>query len=458
MMRSISLFWKIFFWFWLAMIIMIAAIAGYTAYLKDAESDNVMSRMWKKYVDESKEAQLVLANEGLAGLRGWLSEPGNIQAVDVYLFTMNGKRVLGEELPERLDFLIKGPWLADTDDNSQGWFIRKKIVPPGERPYRFLSIFKRPHPLKIWLSADRISIALLISGLVCFWFARYITMPIQRLRLATQKVAAGDLEVRVGRSVGHRLDVIGKLGRDFDIMAQRLQTLMDAQQQLLRDVSHELRSPLARLQVALELARQRTGKQAEQELNRIRKEVDRLDELIGQMLSLVRMESPNQRMEAEPVDVTALVEAIVHDTDYEARAANRHIRLTSTIPCTMNANEALLYSAIENVVRNALKYTHENTSVDVSMTLDAEDRGMVRIRVTDHGPGVPESALPKLFEPFVRVGDARDRDSGGYGLGLTIADRAVRLHGGTIRAHNLARGGLCIDLRLPVREMQAAAA
>ena len=252
--------------------------------------------------------------------------------------------------------------------------------------------------------------------------------------------------------MGRRRDEVADLARDFDHMAERLQILISSQNQLLSDVSHELRSPLARLQVALGLARQRQQHQPNAELDRIEHEAECLNELIGQLLSLTRLESDTQLAHSEPVDVATLLAEVAENADFEARAANRQVSIVHSLSATIEANEPLLRSALENVVRNAVRYTDENTSVDITLQHDPEHPGWLLVQVHDHGPGVPDDMLTNLFEPFVRVGDARDRESGGYGLGLGIAERAIRLHGGVISASNDPNGGLNVRIRLPINQ------
>jgi two-component system sensor histidine kinase CpxA len=222
---------------------------------------------------------------------------------------------------------------------------------------------------------------------------------------------------------------------------------MGAQRQLLSDVSHELRSPLARLQVALGLARQRAEGRASNELDRIERETERLNELIGQVLSLARLESGVTAPAREPVDLAELLERVAADADFEARAANRRVEIAHSTPATVEGDARLLRSALENIARNAVRYTAEGTAVTLSLARDTQQaRWLVTIR--DQGPGVPDDMLPRLFEPFARVGDARDRASGGYGLGLAIARKAIRLHGGEVSARNESEGGLSVVVAL----------
>jgi two-component system sensor histidine kinase CpxA len=289
-------------------------------------------------------------------------------------------------------------------------------------------------------------VAALVSGIVCFVLARYLTAPLGRLRRATESYAAGDLSMRVAPTLGARRDEVAELAQAFDRMAEQLQALMSAQRQLLSDVSHELRSPLARLQVALGLARQRSDGRAAEELDRIEREAERLNQLIGQVLSLARLESGASAPAQESVDLAELLERVAADAAFEARAANRRVEIAHTTAAHMTGDARLLQSALENIVRNAVRHTAEGTAV--VLALDEEQARWV-VTVRDHGPGVPVDMLARLFEPFVRVSEARERASGGYGLGLAIARKAIRAHGGEVFARNEPSGGLAVVVALP---------
>jgi two-component system sensor histidine kinase CpxA len=231
-------------------------------------------------------------------------------------------------------------------------------------------------------------------------------------------------------------------------MAERIGKMLTSQRRLLRDLSHELRSPLARLQVALELARKRAGDSASAELQRIELESERLNQMIGQILSLVRLESDPSSLSRAAVDLEELLGSVVEDAEFEARASGKSVTLESNGPLTMQVNDEVLKRAIENIVRNAVRHTAEGTTVDVRLARDGDDGGGASIRVRDRGPGVAESALSHLFEPFYRDAEARGSDPGGFGLGLAIAKRGVEVHGGSVVARNHADGGLEVELRL----------
>jgi len=286
---------------------------------------------------------------------------------------------------------------------------------------------------------------ILTAGLFCYGLARYLTSPIGKLRRATQKFADGDLQTRVASEIGNRRDEVGKLAEDFDEMAERIESLVTAEKRLTQDISHELRSPLARLNVALELARVKANPETQSLFERIETESYRLNEMISRLLTLSKLETDAENFEKHEINLTKLFEQIVADADFEANANGKSVKILQKSECRVFGNENLLRSAIENVLRNAVRYTKENTSVEVS--LEKENKNAL-ISVRDFGAGVPEEELEKLFRPFYRVQTARDRKSGGIGLGLAIAERAVHAHGGTIEAKNL-ENGLSVKISLP---------
>jgi len=289
---------------------------------------------------------------------------------------------------------------------------------------------------------------------VCLGLAWRLTAPVRRLRSAVQRLSGGDLTARVGPGLVRPGDEIAALGRDFDLMAARIEELMTAQQQLLRDISHELRSPLARQKVALELARQRSGPEAEWALDRIDREAERLNDLIGQLLTLTQIETGRNQIPRGPVSLTRLIQAIAADANFEAETRQRRVRAVVEGDLTIQGSEEMLRRAIENVVRNAIRYTPEHTQVDVLVSRRPGQSGgdTAAVCIRDHGPGVPEAALSQLFLPFYRVADARDRQTGGTGIGLAITERAVRLHNGTVSAANAPDGGLIVEIVLPIAD------
>jgi len=272
-----------------------------------------------------------------------------------------------------------------------------------------------------------------------------------RLRAATKRLASGDLTARAGGLAARRRDEMAQLVRDFDTMAERLEESVNAQARLLNDISHELRSPLARLNVASALARQRAGVEAHSALERIDLEADRLNDLIGGLLTIARLESGSDARQKAPIFLSEMIEEVVADADFEGQGRNCGVKSVIQDDCQIMGIPALLHSAIENVVRNATRYTKEGSSAEVWLVRGrGEGEPEAVIRILDSGPGVPEDSLDKLFRPFYRIDNARGRKTGGAGLGLAITERAVRLHGGTVKASNRPEGGLQVEIRLPL--------
>jgi two-component system sensor histidine kinase CpxA len=322
------------------------------------------------------------------------------------------------------------------------------VGPVRDSPRLFGELEQPGVPLAI------LAIALAASAGVCFLLARYLAAPVDRLRLATRQMAAGDLDVRVLPALRGRQDDLGLLAADLDAMAQRLRQLLEAKQQLLRDVSHELRSPLTRLQLALSLAR-REHSSADRYLARIACEADRLEQLIARTLKLVRLERPaSAPIEQRSVDIGELLHNIASDVAIEADARGCLVNVQAAERLLVRGDLELLRSAFENVIRNAVRFSPEGGVVVVSARRVAErDMGeTVEIAVHDSGPGVPQKELGLIFEPFYRVDAARaHQGAAGEGLGLAIAARALTAHGGAISAHNMPGGGLAVVVTLPFR-------
>ena len=276
--------------------------------------------------------------------------------------------------------------------------------------------------------------------------AWYFAKPVRVLRWAFGAVAAGRLDTHVAARMGRRRDEIADLGRDFDLMVQQLAVLIDAQRRLLHDVSHELRSPLARLQLAIDLARQDPAKLGNS-LARIELESQRLDGLVGELLTLARLEVGSRDGEVTDIDLTDLVEGIAEDGQFEAQAAGRGLQFKGEAGIHVRVHVELLLRAVENVVRNAVKYTVPGSIVTVEVQRTADGRHVV-IVVADRGPGVADAQLESIFEPFYRAGNGRATH--GFGLGLAIARRAVEADGGRIVAENRPEGGLCVRIELPL--------
>jgi len=329
---------------------------------------------------------------------------------------------------------------------------------------KYLYLVRGTYPTEVYIPyremLPRLLIGLIISVLVTFGITMVITRPIGSLREAARQLAAGNLRARAkwpkkGKTSRKSGDELWGLVYDFNEMADRMESLVDAQMLLLRDVSHELRSPLARLSVALELAREEAQPGMEPQLERIERETGRLNELIGQLLSLSHLESTTRLPDKLRISLAGVVKGLLPDMDYEARRRNCGVSFASVRPeSSENAvvgSPELLGRAVENVIRNAIAYTAEGTSVEIQ--LYEENRVGTRfavLEVKDHGPGVPEAALHSIFRPFYRLDLSRQRSTGGYGVGLAITERAIRLHGGAVTARNSPEGGLIVAMRLPL--------
>jgi len=271
------------------------------------------------------------------------------------------------------------------------------------------------------------------------------------LQGSARSLAAGNLETRVGEDFSRRRDELGVLARDFDTMADHLRTLIASKEALLRAMSHELRSPLARLRVALGLAR-REGADLTRQFDRIELETERLDTIIGQMLQLSQLRVVEHSLPRQPLDLTGLISEVVEDARLEASAVDKRVEWQPSTSVSIGADHDLLRSAIENVLRNAVRFTTQGTAVEVSLTGAGDN---IHIDIDDQGPGIPEADLDRVFEPFFRVAESRDRDSGGTGLGLAISSRIIGLYGGRVQARNRVGGGLNVKISLP---MEASAA
>jgi two-component system, OmpR family, sensor histidine kinase CpxA len=467
-----SLFVRIFLCYWVATaLFLVLAILVTLAIRPSGEIAEVQAQQ-PRFLSEAIQAY---QSGGEEGTRKYIRSIRDSQHVRLYLFDEHGRELLGRQPPEWVERVEQGQ--SRTADTFWGRLkpmqvLRESTIAADGRRYTLVTeLPPEPHTLfgPHGVPGLGILIAIISSGLVCYVLARYLTSPIVQLRAATQKLACGDLTARAGVAGSRRHDEMAQLMRDFDRMAERLENLVNAQSRLLTDISHELRSPLARLNVALELARQRSGPEARSALDRIDRETNRLNEMIQRLLTIARLEAGDESIEKVPVHLENIIREIAKDAAFEAQSRGCEVEATIVDDCDVLGSPSLLHSAIENVVRNAIRYTQEGTSVEVRLEqgvgvpkMDLPNTGLNEkatrpeavVRVTDSGPGVPEDALDKLFRPFYRIDDARGRQTGGVGLGLAITDRAVRLHQGTIRVSNRPQGGLMVEIRLPLSAEQ----
>ncbi|HZS69546.1 MAG TPA: ATP-binding protein [Burkholderiales bacterium] len=438
------LFWKIFIGFWLALV-SAALITGSTVWLqhhRESAPSELAGGPPSRIATDL--AAATLRHGGVEALRAWLQEVQLRRAAMIFAVDEQGRDVLGREVPPGA--LAAARELAENGEpgarrvSTAGGdnYVLFVTRPPGARPA------VRPGPPPPITPLEFIVIGIATSLVFSALLAWYLARPIRNLRWAFDAAAAGRLETRVSPRMGRRRDEIADLGRDFDRMATQLQKLVSAQRRLLHDVSHELRSPLARLQAAIGLARQEPAK-VEPSLERIEREASRLDHMVGEVLALARLEGGTATRPKERVDLAYLAANIAEDARFEAEAAGRALRFHADGDAPVMGDADLLHRAVENVVRNAVKFTREGTTVRVNVRTT---KHAALLSVTDEGPGISAAELTKVFDPFYR-GEAGN-GTPGFGLGLAIAQRAIDAHGGTIRAANSPRGGLEVTIELPL--------
>ena len=462
-----SLFFKIFLWFWLGIVVLSAALVASATLIRSRSADD--ERWRQKYqlpLDlRSQHETDLFEHSGSAATAKYIGSLEQRDPMRDYLIDENGSEVLGREVPAKVLKMISTVRQAARATPiyfNQDRIMAERVVGSSGRSYAFFMTFPPrpflPHSMVQFLFEDmgfegifRLIAVLATATLFCLWLARHITNPIAKLRIAAREIASEHLDARVDKSVIARRDELAELGRDFDRMAERIDALVTAQRRLLADVSHELRSPLTRLNLALGLARQRTNPEAMKHLDRIERETERLNKLIGQLLSLARIESGVDLQQKKVFDLGLLVQEVASDGDYEARGRNCSVRFDQSFECSVEGAPEMLRGAVENVVRNAVRHTAEGTTVEVAIECQPKGRNShAIIQVRDHGTGVPENELTDLFAPFHRVVDGVRNDPDGTGLGLAIAERAFRLHGGNVTAANAADGGLVVTLELPI--------
>ena len=437
-----SLFWKLFLTMWLSIVGFAAAIGWL--------NDTLAREQWAEEPVDSFErgmfrigqrAQQALHMDGRRGLRDELLNIPRMTRGHIYVVDGAQREVLGRDDALR-QLMERGTPMETTEfQDAEGagftmYTVRRTppstILAPGPRG-----------------TALRLAAAALISALISYFLARSLATPLGALRKASRKIAAGDLGTRVSQAIPQRHDEIGQLAADFDAMAARLEAMQIANRRLLQDVSHELRSPLARMSVALEIARKKGAGPIESELDRIGLESERLGTLVNDVLGLLRESSESGQQADEDIDLNELLADLVDVVNYEVKPGMPGIAWTPAESGVLRGNRELLWRAVENLLRNALRHTDPARGVRLSLERGRR-KGELRIVVRDFGSGVPEGELEKIFEPFYRVQESRDRNSGGHGLGLSIAANAVRRHGGSIRAENAPDGGLVVTISLPL--------
>jgi two-component system sensor histidine kinase CpxA len=462
---------KVFLWFWLGVVVVSGTLIGLTELTHSRSQDD---RLWgEKYSPRvdlwARQETHILRTEGSTALEEYVgsfqADPGVLN----YMFDSTGHEVFDRKAPQPVLAVVDGlmqssGWTQRVDPAER--IIAERVIDANGNPYVVVVDFPPPSVLSQSLldliSADfsggrptrasvvRLAAVIGVAGIFCFVLARHIAAPIDRLRSATKRIASEQLEARIGRDVLARGDELADLGRDFNGMAERIERLVTAQRQLLSDVSHALRSPLARLNVALGLARRHSAPGAGEHLDRIELETERLNTLIGQLLTMARVDSGVGLEQRSVFDIATIVDEVAMDADYEARGRRCIVEVSGVRNCFVTGAADMIRDAVENVVRNAVRHTADGTRVEISLERRETAVGpTVVVRVRDHGPGVPDTIAPRLFVPFYRGAHA-DNNQNGTGLGLAITRRVLEVHGGTATAANADDGGLVVSLELPL--------
>jgi two-component system sensor histidine kinase CpxA len=451
-----GLFFKIFIIFWIAQslifVISTALILGHRFPRPNFFLDPAFSNLTANAVEG--------ANQFEAGNCAGFSSYAQQRQEDLAIADATGRLLCGQAPADIAGQTgATGAVQAVHVGNDTVWST--STVSTSGKKYLFIANVPIHHEQHTWyedlyhFASPQLPVAIAIGGLTTFVLVLVFTRPVARLREGARQLAQGHLSTRVSETPQQmrifKGDEFDALVHDFNHMAERLEWLVNAQKVLLRDVSHELRSPLARLSVALELSREDADPTMSTHLNRIERETLRLNQLIGQLLSLSSMEAAEKLDKFEPVSLKALLEAMTPDATYEAQQRDASVGLETECDCIVQGRPELLYRAIENVVRNAIRYTEVGTRVEIRLRRDHQQELAV-VEVSDRGPGIPASELESIFRPFYRLDMARSAETGGFGVGLAIAERAVKLHKGNIGASNRAGGGTSILICLPIAQ------
>jgi len=449
-----SLYWKIFLSFWLATILVIFTTAWITSQIVQKSSQPVRERA---FMDSYANAAVVTFESAKApALLKWLHDIGLSRHMTLYLLSNTGEILGTQSTPSNVkDIATK----MSTNQLNAGIFssgnllVSHEILSTSGNYYRLVAVSGKPISYFVqipWAGLMlRLTFAVFISGLICYLLSLYLTKPLRFLGMAAQSLATGKLNTRVGRMRGHKHDEIAHLSNEFDRMAEQLETIVNSKERLLQDISHELRSPLARLQIALELGRNKTQTLAEAEFSRMELECARLNFLICEILEFARLEKSTTELNLEETNLAGLLAEAIDDANFESGEHLPKVQAGLMEDFNLMIDARLVHRAVDNILRNALRYSPEEKSITVSLTFNSQKNQAI-IGIQDRGPGVPSDQLEKIFTPFYRVDPSREKKTGGYGLGLAIAARAVKLHHGEIRASNCQEGGLLVQIILPL--------
>ena len=449
-----SSFWKIFFTFWLTILTIELSTAWFTAYLSESEFHPILERNNEQFVVSSTNTVSVLSRKGLTVLREWIKSKENLKGIDeLYIFDKMQNEVNHKYVPSNVKVVLNSNLKQQTFVHHHQpikHILTFNTTTFDGEVYSVVTTFLHPPFLKYLLAPQRVAVSVIISGLICFFLARYFTLPLTKLRRSTQRMTQGEFDTASILHLRSRKDEFGALAVDFNNMTVRLSNLMDNQRQLLRDISHELNSPLSRIRVAIELARSRYIANDSIELDRIELEIERLELLIRELLTFAKLESRNSNESMLRIDVCEMLNHIVEDAQYVRSSPDiqQHVNLHCQDGLDILGDSRLLNRAIDNIVRNACYYSPPNATVNVRCAKDLKN---LFIFIEDQGPGVPDEMLDQIFDPFVRVSSAREIDTGGSGIGLAIARKVIEMHKGAIEAKNrIDNEGLIVAISLPL--------
>jgi two-component system sensor histidine kinase CpxA len=448
-----SLFFKIFIIFWIAQSLIFVISTAFILAHRFPRPNFMLDPAFNNLNANAVEG----ANKFDAGGCSVFSAYAKQRNENLILADSSGKLLCGQA-PVDIAGLAKSSDVIQARRAGNVTLWSAPVVSAGGKSYLFIAIVPIHREQHAWyedlyhFASPQLPVAIAIGGLTTFVLVLIFTRPVARLREGARQLAQGNLSTRI-KDAGQRNgifkgDEFDALVHDFNHMAERLESLVNAQKLLLRDVSHELRSPLARLSVALELSREDADPTMSTHLDRIERETQRLNLLIGQLLTLSSMEAAESLGKFESVSLKQLLEEMTPDAVYEAQQRDATVVLHADCECIVKGRRELLYRAIENVVRNAVRYTESGTQVEICLRQDQPAR-MAVVEVSDRGPGIPEAEVNSIFRPFYRVDTARSAHTGGFGVGLAIADRAVKLHNGRISAFNRSGGGEIVQIWLP---------
>jgi len=443
------LFWKIFLPFWVAQAILLGALYLRVHYRITSEHPWWIQPERREMPVLASLAAQRLEHDGQGGLSQLLDGLSLPHRSRFWLLDANGRELSGRTMP---DHILRDAAAADKQEGVYRSYEANVLATrvTTDRGQYVLIAELTPPPLSERIPGDllwTLKLGTIFSAIICLLIAHYLTKPIERMRDATHGLARGNLDIRAGENLGNRQDEIADLVRDFDTMAGELRNQIQSERNLLSGVSHELRSPIARIRLALALARNPDDRDRAEMLDRIEQDTIQLDSMLERILIVARLESGQQKPKLEPLSLNDVVDDVLHDATFEAAATEATIHYQNSGEIKVNGDAALLRSAVENIVRNAVFYSGQGGRIDVSLE---KANGAAVISVRDNGPGVPENALPLLFKPFYRVDDSRGTNTGGMGLGLAIVRNAAAIHGGSVSAKNVAPHGLEVELRLPM--------